>query len=74
MNPARDQRGCSPPLETPFSCARRKQRGILDSRIGFDVAVPKSDANFRWGGDTQLTSIIAKLLYTHLIKRIEDGS
>ena len=32
MNPARDQRGCSPPLETPFSCARRKQRGILDSK------------------------------------------
>jgi hypothetical protein len=24
---ARDQRGCSPPLETPFNCARLKRRG-----------------------------------------------
>jgi hypothetical protein len=29
INPARDQRGCSPPLETPFNCARRKQREIF---------------------------------------------
>ena len=29
FEPARDQRGCSPPLETPFICARLKRRGLL---------------------------------------------
>jgi hypothetical protein len=30
MEPAGDQRGCSPPLETPFNGAHSKLRGILD--------------------------------------------
>ena len=29
LDPARDQRGCSPPLETPFNCARLKRRGLM---------------------------------------------
>ena len=29
LNPARDQRGWSPPLETPFNCSRLKRRGLL---------------------------------------------
>ena len=31
INPAGDQRGCSPPLDSPFDGARSKLRGILDS-------------------------------------------
>jgi len=30
INPAGDQRGCSPHLDTPFDGARSKLRGILD--------------------------------------------
>jgi hypothetical protein len=29
INPARDQRGCSPPLDFPFNGARSKLRGII---------------------------------------------
>jgi len=29
LDPARNQRGCSPPLETPFNCARLKRRGLI---------------------------------------------
>jgi hypothetical protein len=31
INLAGDQRGCSPPLETPFDGARSKLRGLLKS-------------------------------------------
>ena len=29
LDPARNQKGCSPPLETPFNCPRLKRRGLL---------------------------------------------
>ena len=34
LTPARDQRGCSPPLETPFNCSRLKRRGLLRITFG----------------------------------------
>ena len=44
LNPARDQRGCSPPLETPFNCSRLKRRGLLRIMSGeLDVALAGLD-------------------------------
>jgi membrane dipeptidase len=37
LNPAHDQRGCSPPLETPFNCARLKRRGCTANETWDDT-------------------------------------
>ena len=48
INPARDQRGCSPPLETPISYARRSRRGIFRFNL---PGKEHSDDNFISGSN-----------------------
>jgi len=56
FDPALDQRGCSPPLETPQYCSRLKRRGLplnkRFSRLSFAAAVALSlYALPAWGAD-----------------------